>query len=135
MEVDLAGGTALVTGDSKGLGLAMATRFAAAGADVAILARRPDALEEAKGVIHATAKGKVAAIACDVSKADAIRTAYDAVLAAIGTVDILINNAGVSRRLRFEDITDEIWQADFDLKLFAAIRLTRLILPHMKERG
>jgi NAD(P)-dependent dehydrogenase (short-subunit alcohol dehydrogenase family) len=49
-------------------------------------------------------------------------------------VDILVNNAGTSQTGRFEAITDEVWQADFDLKLFAAIRLARLVFPAMKER-
>jgi 3-oxoacyl-[acyl-carrier protein] reductase len=134
MEVTLNGRTALVTGASKGLGLAMATRFAASGADVAILARRPDVLKEARERIESSARGRVAAISCDVSKAEDCRRAYEAVIAAFGKIDILVNNAGTSRAMSFEQITDEIWQEDLDLKLFAAIRLTRLIFPQMKER-
>jgi 3-oxoacyl-[acyl-carrier protein] reductase len=134
MEVTLNGRAALVTGASKGLGLAMATRFAASGADVAILARRPDVLKEAREQIESSARGRVAAISCDVSKAEDCRRAYEAVMAAFGKIDILVNNAGTSRAMSFEQITDEIWQEDLDLKLFAAIRLTRLIFPQMKER-
>ena len=59
---------------------------------------------------------------------------FDAVIKDFGKVDILVNNAGTSRTGRFEEITDEIWQEDFDLKLFGAIRLCRLALPGMKER-
>ena len=66
MEVSLAGRSAMITGASKGLGLAMATQFAASGADVAILARRPEVLEEAKSDIGKTARGRVVAIPCDV---------------------------------------------------------------------
>ncbi len=134
MDVRLDGRKALITGASKGLGLAMATSFAASGADVAILARRPDALEEAKGVIAATAKGRVVAVAADVSKADEVARAHDAVTSALGPIDILVNNAGTSQTGKFEDITDAVWQADLDLKLFAAIRLARLVFPGMKER-
>ena len=134
MEIDLRGRTAVITGGSKGLGLAMATRFAASGADVAILVRRPDALEEAKAEIARTAKGKVLAVSCDVSKADAIAHAYEAVTSGLGRIDILVNNAGASRTGVFETITDAIWQEDLDLKLFAAIRLTRLAWPGMRER-
>src|SRR6266403_1231090 len=131
MEIRLDGRTAVITGGSKGLGLAIATKFAAAGADVAILARRRDALEEAKRTIEATAKGRAAAFACDVAKADDIRNAYDSIMRIFGKVDILVNNAGASQTGKFVDISDEVWQADLDLKLFAAIRLARLVLPQM----
>ena len=134
MEIDLTGRTAIVTGASMGLGLATAIRFAASGADVALLARRADVLEEARGAVAATAKGRVATFPCDVSKAPDIERAHARVLDAFGKVDILVNNAGESRALPFAEITDEIWQADLDLKLFAAIRMARLVLPAMKAR-
>ncbi len=134
MQINLDGRVAIVTGGSKGLGLAVATRFAASGADVAILARGRQALDEAEQTIIETARGRIAAITCDVSGADDIRRGYDAVMAAFGRVDILVNNAGTSRTGAFADITDAVWQEDFDLKLFAAIRLTRLVWPQMTER-
>jgi 3-oxoacyl-[acyl-carrier protein] reductase len=134
MDVRLDGRGALITGGSKGLGLAMAVRMAASGADVAIFARRPDVLEDAKRTIAATAKGKVAAIACDVSKPDSIKAGWDQVIKQLGKVDILVNNAGSSQRGSFEEVSDEMWQFDLDLKLFAAIRLTRLAFPQMKQR-
>ena len=134
MEIRLDGRAAVVTGGSKGLGLAIATQFAASGADVAILARDAGALEEAKASIAATAAGAVHAFSCDVSQpADIIRT-HALVVQALGKVDILVNNAGTSRTMPFADITDEIWQADLDLKLFGAIRMTRLVWPDMKRR-
>jgi NAD(P)-dependent dehydrogenase (short-subunit alcohol dehydrogenase family) len=132
MDIRLDGRTAVITGGSKGLGLATATRFAASGADVAILARRPEVLEEARQRISATARGQVAAVACDVSRPDDIQRGYDAVMARFGRIDIVLNNAGTSRTLPFEEVSDEIWQEDF--KLFAAVRLTRLVWPQMKER-
>lgn len=134
MEVRLDGRSAIITGASKGLGLAMAKEFAASGADVAILARRPEVLEEAKAVASAGAQGRVATFVCDVANADQINKTYAGVVAAFGKVDILINNAGQSMAMPTEQITDEIWQQDLDLKLFAAIRLTRLVWPGMKQR-
>ena len=134
MEIRLDRRTALITGGSKGIGLAMATRFAAAGADVGIVARGADALEEARHAIGKTATGAVAAFACDVSKAAEIEAAFRAVIARFGKVDILVNNAGTSRTGKFEEVSDEVWQADLDLKLFASIRLARLALPDMKTR-
>jgi NAD(P)-dependent dehydrogenase (short-subunit alcohol dehydrogenase family) len=134
MDIRLDGRRALVTGGSKGLGLAMATLFAASGADVAIVARRPEGLEEAKRGIEAAAKGRVVTVAADVARAPDVRRAFEAAEAALGGIDILVNNAGTSQTGRFEEVTDEVWQADLDLKLFAAIRLARLALPGMKQR-
>lgn len=134
MEVRLDGRSAIITGASKGLGLAMATQFAASGADVAILARDPDALAAAKVSASAAARGRVAVFQCDVSKADEINKTFADVIATFGKVVILINNAGISRAMASEKITDELWQDDLDLKLFAAIRLSRLVWPGMKER-
>ena len=135
MEVRLDGRSAIVTGGSKGLGLAIAQEYARSGADVAILARDPGALAEAKQLISAGAPGrKVSAISCDVSNAAAIKKAYDQVMAELGKVDIFVNNAGQSTRGPSESLTDEQWQADFDLKLFAQVRFCRLVFPQMKER-
>jgi 3-oxoacyl-[acyl-carrier protein] reductase len=134
MDVRLDGKSAIITGASKGLGLAMAKEFAASGANVAILARDPGGLAEAEATVKAGASGKVATFACDVSKAADISKTFDAVVKAFGQVDILVNNAGTSRAMPSMDITDEIWQEDLDLKLFAAIRLTRLVWPGMKDR-
>src|ERR1700760_468418 len=130
MEVRLDGRSAIITGASMGLGLAMAKEFAASGADVAILARRPEVLEQAKASVAATAQGgRVATFVCDVAKADDIQKTYDGVIEAFGKVDILINNAGQSMAMPSTEITDEIWQTDLDLKLFAAVRLSRLVWP------
>jgi 3-oxoacyl-[acyl-carrier protein] reductase len=135
MEVRLDGRSAIVTGGSKGLGLAIAKEFAASGADVAVLARDPATLADAKGEIQKMGgKGKIAAISCDVSKMAPIKAAYDQVMSEFGKIDIFVNNAGQSTRGPSEDLTDEMWQADLDLKLFAQIRFCRLVFPQMKQR-
>jgi 3-oxoacyl-[acyl-carrier protein] reductase len=135
MEVMLTGRSAVISGASKGLGLAMATEFARSGANVAILARRADVLAEAKASIEATARGgKVLAVTADVSQAADCQRAFAAAEAAFGAVDILVNNAGTSRAMPFETITDALWQEDLELKLFGAIRLCRLAFPAMKQR-
>src|SRR5258705_6186576 len=134
MDIRLDGKSAVITGGSKGLGLAMAERFAASGADVAILARSPDTLAEAKAKIQAGAKGKVATVSADVSKAADVRRAYDSVMSELGKIDILVNNAGQSTRGPSVELTDEMWQSDLDLRLFAQIRLCRLVFPQMKDR-
>jgi 3-oxoacyl-[acyl-carrier protein] reductase len=134
MDVDLAGRTAIITGGSKGIGLAIATRFAASGAEVAIIARGREALDDAVKAVRASSGGRVAAVQADVAVAADLRRAYDEIMARFGKIDIVVNNAGTSRTGAFEEITDEIWREDFDQKLFAAIRLTRLVWPQMKER-
>jgi len=134
MEVNLTGRVAVITGGSKGLGLAVATRFAASGADVALLARDPDVLEKARQTVSQHARGQVKAFCCDVAKADQIASTYQTIIQNFGRIDIVVNNAGASQTGAFMSVTDEIWQADLDLKLFAAIRLTRLAWPQMVER-
>src|SRR5438477_12858483 len=84
MEIRLDGRTALITGGSRGLGFAMAARFAESGADVAILARRTEVLEKARQKIAATARGKVVAFVCDVRDAGSIVNAHEAVVSALG---------------------------------------------------
>jgi len=134
MQMQMNGKKALITGGSLGIGLAIAERFLGAGADVAIVARRAEVLKESKAKLDALGKGKVVAIAADVGKADECRFAYQRTEAEFGQVDVLVNNAGTSQRGAFEEISDELWQHDLDLKLFAQIRLSRLCLPGMKAR-
>ncbi|MSP76053.1 MAG: SDR family oxidoreductase [Rhodospirillaceae bacterium] len=137
MDVRMDGRVAVITGASTGLGLAMAKEFAASGGSVAILARKADALSAAKAeVAKAAGKAniKIEAYSCDVSKAAPIADTIKKVMADFGKVDILVNNAGISHAKAFDTVTDEDWQGDLDLKLFAAIRLARLVLPGMRER-
>lgn len=134
MQFIMPGRNALVTGGSAGLGLAIAETFAKAGANVAITARGAEALEAARARIAAVSKGKVIAVAGDVSKADDCARIFKSAEAGLGQIDVLVNNAGTSQRGTFESISDELWQFDIDLKLFAAIRLARLALPGMKAR-
>jgi NAD(P)-dependent dehydrogenase (short-subunit alcohol dehydrogenase family) len=132
MQFTMHGRKALITGGSLGIGLAIGETFAKAGASVALDARRPEVLEQARAKVAAAGAPKVVAIAADVGKAADCERAYKEAVAGIGGVDVLVNNAGTSQRGQFETITDELWQHDIDLKLFAAIRLARLALPAMK---
>jgi 3-oxoacyl-[acyl-carrier protein] reductase len=134
MEITLKGRKALITGGSLGIGLQIAKQFAAAGADVAIMARRRGPLDEAATAIGARPGQKVVPVVCDVARADDIKRGHGEAVAALGKIDILVNNAGMSNAAPFEEVTDEQWQEDLDLKLFAAIRLTRLVWPQMKQQ-
>jgi NAD(P)-dependent dehydrogenase (short-subunit alcohol dehydrogenase family) len=133
MNVTMKDRVAVVTGGSKGIGLAVAGRFAESGAKVAMLARGAQDLKAARE--HLARDGmEVRDYVCDVSKAAEIAKTHDRVVADLGPIDVLVNNAGTSRAMAFETVTDEIWQEDLDLKLFAAIRFSRLVWPGMKAR-
>jgi len=134
LEIRMDGRNAIITGGSLGLGKAIATEFARSGANVALVARRQETLDEAKAEIEKENGGKVFAIAADIRlAADCERVVAEAE-ASLGAIDILVNNAGTSQRGPFLDVTDELWQDDLDLKLFASIRLCRLVIPGMRDR-
>ncbi|MFN9774491.1 MAG: SDR family oxidoreductase, partial [Burkholderiales bacterium] len=134
MDLGLKDKVAVVTGGTQGIGRATALRLAAEGAKVVVTARGRERLDAVVAEIRA-AGGTVHAVAADVALADDCARIVDETLRAFGGVDVLVNNAGTARIGAFESVTDEAWQADLDLKLFAAIRLIRLALPSMKARG
>ena len=135
MEVRLDGKVALITGGSLGLGRAMAIRFAEAGASVGITARGEEALASTAAEIRKmSGSNRVATFACDVSNSASLQEMHKSITSELGSIDILVNNAGTSQRGPFLGVSDELWQNDLDLKLFAAIRLTRLSIPSMKEK-
>ncbi|MBM3644139.1 MAG: SDR family oxidoreductase [Alphaproteobacteria bacterium] len=133
MDVRMDGRVAAITGGSTGLGFAMAREFAASGAGVALIARRQEALAEAKAALKGVG-GRVEAYSCDVSKAEPIAETVKRIQGDFGKIDIMVNNAGISHAKAFDTVSDADWQGDLDLKLFAAIRFCRLLLPGMRER-
>ena len=134
MELGLKGKVAIVTGGTQGIGRATAVLLAREGAAVAIAARGRQRLEQVAAEIRA-AGGRVAPVQADVSQAADCERLVAETLGAFGRLDILVNNAGTSATGEFAAASDEIWRADFELKLFAAIRLARLAIPHMKQQG
>jgi 3-oxoacyl-[acyl-carrier protein] reductase len=134
MELGLTGKTAIVTGGTQGIGKATALRLAQEGARVVIAARGRELLDQAVAEIKAVG-GRAIAVQADVSKREDCERVVKEAMAAFERVDILVNNAGTSATGPFEAATDEVWQADLELKLFAAIRLSRLAIPHMKAQG
>ena len=135
LDLGLNGKVAIITGGSDGLGRAAAEKLAAEGARVAICARRKEHLDQAADEIRKTTNGQVLAQVADVSRAADCEGLVNAVVAQWGGVDILLNNAGTSAAAAFEKVDDETWQADWDLKVMGAVRLSRLVIPHMKKRG
>ena len=135
MDLGLAGKVAVVTGGSEGIGKAAAWRMADEGAAVVICARRADVLEAAAQELRDSTGGDVTGVPTDVSQPDQIQRLFDAVIDRHGRLDILVNNAGTSAAGHFGDTTDEAWRDDLDLKLFGAIRCSRLAIPHMRRVG
>lgn len=135
LELGLNGRVAIVTGGSDGLGKATATRLAAAGCKVVICGRRADHLEAAAAEIGKGASGDVLACPADVTKATDIEDLVGATVAKFGGIDIVVNNAGTSAAASLEDLDDDAWQRDIDLKLMAAVRMCRRVVPIMRERG
>ena len=131
MQARLDGRNAIITGGSAGIGKAIAKNFLTSGANVAIVARRRDVLDAAKPEIEAEGEkagntGKVIALSADIRRDDECTGVIDSIIADFGKIDVLVNNAGTSQRGAFLDVSDEVWQDDLDLKLFSAIRLSRL---------
>ncbi|CAI7645747.1 unnamed protein product [Penicillium discolor] len=123
MRIDLAGKTALVTGSTQGIGLAIATTLADAGARVAVNGRNPE-----------TVSSVVAALQEENPDRNLVPAPGD-VLAATGDVDILVNNLGIFGATPALDISDDEWRRYFDVNVLAAVRLIRATLPGMTERG
>jgi NAD(P)-dependent dehydrogenase (short-subunit alcohol dehydrogenase family) len=134
MLIDLQGRTALVTGGSKGLGRAMARRFAQSGADVVILARDARALDEAAAEISAETGRRVRGYSCDVSQQAAIDATFEALRKDFPSIDILVNNAGSSSRSPIDKLTSSMLETDMALKIHSALHLSQHVLPGMKER-
>ena len=135
LELGLKEKVAIITGGSEGLGRAAAEKLAAEGARVAICARRKEVLDQAADEIRKATGGQVLAQVADVSLAADCEGLVNAVVAQWGGVDILLNNAGTSAAAGFEKVTDEAWQSDWELKVMGAVRMSRLVIPHMKQRG
>jgi 3-oxoacyl-[acyl-carrier protein] reductase len=134
MDLGLTGRACVVTGASRGIGLATARLLAGEGARVLLVARGEEALAEvARGL--ASDGHSAAALALDVTEPDAGERAVAAAEEHFGAVDVLVNNAGTSRVRSLEELTDEEWQAQWDLNVMASLRMMRAAAPRMAERG
>lgn len=134
IDLGLHGKVALVTGGSQGIGRATAALLAGEGAKVILCARREAVLQETVEAIRQHG-GDAIGITADVSKASEIVRLFGEVQRIHGVLDVLVNNAGTSARGPFLEVSDEDWARDFDLKLFAAMRASRLAIPLMRKRG
>ena len=135
MNLELAGKIAVITGGSEGIGKGIALRLSEERAKVAICARRDDVLQQAAEEIRDATRGDVLAISADVTKPETLENFINQTVEHFGRIDILINNAGRSAGGNFEEVTDEAWYEDLDLKLMGAVRCARLAIPHIRAAG
>src|SRR5215470_7465545 len=132
MKIDLSGKTALVTGSTAGIGLAIAKGLAATGADVVINGRGQDKVDAAiKAIMASKPAGKIRGVAADVST----EAGCKALVAAVPDVDILVNNTGIFEVKDFFDIPDSDWSNFFEVNIMSGIRLSRAYMKEMLKRG
>jgi 3-oxoacyl-[acyl-carrier protein] reductase len=137
MDLGLDGKVAIVTGGSRGLGLAAAHALIAEGTHVVICARGEEALKAAAGQLQqsAVSGARVVIVAADVSTEAGVKKVIDAAVAGFGRIDVLVNNVGLGKGADVETTTDAEWQEAFDQTLFPAIRMTRRAVPHIRKQG
>ena len=130
MNLGLEGRRALITGGSKGIGLATARRFAAEGADLCLVARDAGALADAAKSLHASGGTDVSTMAADLSKASERERVWDT----FPDVDVVVNNAGSIPFGSVDQVDDQAWRQAWDLKVYGYIDFTRRYLEVMRAR-
>ncbi len=135
MDLGLKDKVAIITGGSEGIGKGIALSFLEEGSRVAICARRNDVLQGAAEELRASTRGDVLAVSADVTEPETLTSFINKVVEHFGHIDILVNNAGKSATSAFDELTDDGWYADLDLKLMGAVRCARLVIPQMKLVG
>lgn len=135
MDLKLQGKVAAITGGSDGIGKAAARRLAEEGVKVGICGRREDALDEAVAELRKATGGEILAVRADVTKEGEAAAFVRRVAEHFGRLDILVNNAGTSSAHHWDDLKDDIWRYDMELKFYGAIRCTEAAVPLMRQAG
>src|SRR5215204_6498741 len=135
MDLGLRDKVALVAASSQGLGLAAAEELAAEGAKLILCARGEDALRRAADSIAASAGVETLAVAGDLTSVDEIERIVNSGIDWFGRIDILVTNSGGPPSGTFDTLTDEDWENGIRGLLTSVTKMTRLVLPGMKERG
>lgn len=126
--------TVIITGTARGIGKATAKKFAAEGAHVVMIGRSIESLEPVKAEIEA-AGGSVESWACDLSSSEQIDATFDAILKKHSKIDILINNAGISKAIPFEELDMDEFDRVMIVNLRAPVQIMKKIVPVMKAQG
>ena len=134
MDLGLEGRACVVTGASRGIGLAAAQRLCGEGARVVLVGRSAERLEEALGRCLA-AGGPAEVLVLDVTEPDAGERMVAAASVPFGGLDVLVNNAGTASRRALQDVPDDDWDAAWELNVMAPMRAMRAAIPAMAERG
>ena len=135
MQMGLKGKVAIVGGASQGIGYAIARLLAAEGAQVAMVARRTEALAEAAARISAQTGSRTLAIAADIRRGPDCERIVDEAVAGLGRIDILVNNDGAPPLGLLADFDDAAWEKAVQQNLMSVVRLSRRAIPHMKSAG
>ena len=133
MNLDLAGHVAIVTGASRGIGEAIAQTLAGEGAQLALVARSGEALERIANSLEPNDAEAHLTLPVDLRDPDAAERVVAATLERFGRLDLLVNNAGATRRGDFLELTDADWADGYALKFFGAMRLCRAAWPHLRS--
>ncbi|MEH7354611.1 SDR family oxidoreductase [Neobacillus drentensis] len=135
MELNLCGKSAIVVASSQGLGFAIAERLVKEGVNVMISGREEDKLKQKASVLESIGSGKVAYQKADITNTSDIKKLVAVTAETFGSIQLLVNNAGGPPAASFEELTDEDWQASFELNLLSYVRLIRESLPYLKHKG
>ena len=137
MDLGLKDRIAIVTGSSRGLGLASAKALAAEGCLVTLCARHEERLRQAADEVGALAggAGRVLAVQADVSQVEGVQRVIEKTAQTFGGIDVLVNNVGLGGGAGLLETSDADWQDAFDQTLLPAVRASRLAVPHMQKRG
>ncbi len=128
--------TILITGASQGIGKQTALLFARKGYNLVLAARRPDVLEAAAQEIkNLSNNNDVLTVVCDVRDSEQVKTLVSKALAHFGTIDVLVNNAGIFATGTVEDFSLDDWHQIIDTNLWGYIHTINALLPHFLERG
>lgn len=130
---DLTGRTAIITGGSKGLGSAMAEGLASAGADLLLISRNQEEVEETAARIQSDYGNRVIGMKTDVTNADQVAAMTDRAMTEFGKIDILINNAGINTRGPIDGLTLEEFQEVQNVNVTGPWLCTKAVVPHMKQ--
>jgi NAD(P)-dependent dehydrogenase (short-subunit alcohol dehydrogenase family) len=131
--MQLLGKVALITGSSRGIGKAIATVFAGAGASVAVAAKHRSGAEAVAAELARIGRSAIA-LELDVSERSSVREAIGQILNAFGRLDILVNNAGIYEQKPFEDLTEDDWEEIFGVNMKGVYLCTQEALPLMKKQ-